>query len=196
MPYKDPEKRRANWFKNHEERLARQREYYRKHREKRLAAKRAAYDPEKQREKNRRYYAENREDLVEYARDYRKANPESAEKQRAKYRANRDSIRERRKELYWAGPERREKNYARVKRWLKNNPDKALTQHCKRLIMEATGLRMRDIPDEIAEAKAEQIKILRWVREQIVSGTSGSAQDRNGLDPKGAGQTSEAGDAQ
>jgi hypothetical protein len=37
---------------------------------------------------------------------------------------------------------------------------------------------------------------LEDLRAQIASGTSGSAQDPEGLDPKGAGPTGEAGDAQ
>jgi hypothetical protein len=35
----------------------------------------------------------------------------------------------------------------------------------------------------------------KWRCRAIASGTSGSAQDRNGLDPKGAGPTAESGDA-
>jgi hypothetical protein len=45
---------------------------------------------------------------------------------------------------------------------------------------------------DIAELRRE----IEGLKARIASGTSGSAQDPQGLDPKGAGPTGEAGDAQ
>lgn len=167
MPYANPEDRRANYHKNRERNAANLRESYRKHREKRLAAKREDYwsDPDKMRERNRQQYAANQEARVEYARAYRRENQEEvAAKARDRYRAGGEALKERRKELRQR-PEARRKAYAAMREWAERNPDKALTQHAKRLISEATGMQIRDIPNDLAEAKVEYIKLVRWVRE-------------------------------
>jgi hypothetical protein len=189
MPFKSPEDRRANWFKDHEKRKARSREYYRKHRAKRLAAKRAEYadDPEKLRERNRQQYAKNRDARVAYAKEYRLRNREAIlAKKAAEWRENKDEIKSRRKSYSIDLENRR----AYQREWQKRNPDKAALYYAKSLIAEQTGLAARDIPDDIALAKLEQLEITRWVREQ----SSASADAR----PKGGDGTeiAEADDAE
>lgn len=172
MPYADPEKRRANWFKNHEQRLARQREYYRKHREKRLAAKKAAYDAEKHREKNRRYYADNQEKLVSYAREYRKARSEElAQKARERYFAHHEEKKARRRELE-KRPEARERQNGYIRDWMERNPDKVARYKARRRLVEQTGAAPQEISDDLADAKAEELRIMRWVKDQLARNRS------------------------
>jgi hypothetical protein len=148
------------------------REQYAKHREKRLAAKREEYraDPEKMRARNRANYAKAKEIRVEKARQYRRDNREGVNAKAVdKYHRNADRINQRRAELRQR-PEHREKAYARTRKWLEQHPESAERQHAKRLLNEQTGVPIRDIPDELAEAKVEQLKISRWVREQKQEG--------------------------
>lgn len=141
---------------------------YAKHREKRLAAKRAKYqaDREAHRERNRRQYAKHQQKRVEYAREYRRKNRERlAAEARKKYAANAAEINARRA-IQRKEPEARQKQYAHMRDWLSRNPDKAQRMHAKRLINEQTGIPIRDIPNDVADAKVEQLKIGRWAREQ------------------------------
>jgi hypothetical protein len=165
MPYADPEKRRANWAKNRERNRQKLRASYAKHREKRLAAKRAEYleKSEEMRQRNRRQYAKNAEKRVQYARAYRAANADIVNARALeRYYRDRDKINER-------GKGYRERNYekiyARIERWRKAHPERVRLYGVKTLIKEATGMRYSDIPDDLAEAKALQLEIARWVRE-------------------------------
>lgn len=144
------------------------REQYAKHREKRLAEKKAAYetDPEAARAYNREMYAKHREKRVADARAYRaKKREELAAKARERYHAGGEELKARRRTLSKA-PHRRAKQDELQRRWAEKNPERAAVFYAKNLLAEQTGLRARDIPDDIAEAKVEQLKISRWVREQ------------------------------
>lgn len=137
------------------------REYYRKNRDKLLAQLRdqREVDREKLNERQRAQYAKHKEKRVEAAREYRRKNAEAiAAKAIKKYHENKDAISERRKGY-------RKKNYAKIyaaiQEWRKKNPERELLYHAKRLLNEATGIPIRDIPDELAEAKAAQIRLHR-----------------------------------
>lgn len=74
--------RRREYYEANKERIkARQREYYRKNREARIAYQREVYarngrpnvDPEKERERSRKYYAEHREEISERRKQKRMA---------------------------------------------------------------------------------------------------------------------------
>ncbi len=139
---------------------------YAKHAEKRRAEKKAEYaaDPEKFRQRNKIRYEKNKEDNVFYAREYRKNNREVVnQKAKEAYHAKRDA-RIARRRIYYR--ENYAKIYASIQEWRKRNPEKELRYHAKRLINEQTGLPIRDIPDDITEAKIVQLLITRWVREQ------------------------------
>jgi hypothetical protein len=152
--------------KTREEQLAYQRAQYAKHREKRLAAKKATYDPKKNKEKNDRYYAENREKLVQYARAYRAERKEElAAQAKARYYANHEEKKARRRELE-KRPEARERQYGYIRRWAERNADKIARYEARRRLVEATGASAAEISDDLADAKAAQLKIARWVREQ------------------------------
>lgn len=138
-----------------------QKRLYRKHREKRLAAKREEYaaDPDKLRERNRANYAKHAERRAADQRAYREANREKTNAEaRASYHRNKAKKRAYKQAYY----ERNyDKIYAKIQEWRKRNPERDLLYHAKRLLNEAVGIPIRDIPDELAEAKAEQIKLHR-----------------------------------
>src|SRR5574343_1665325 len=157
MPYADPEVARIKRKEAYVRRMAADPDYqkrlYRKHRDKRLAAKRASRSAniEAARVYQRAMYAKHREKNVEGARRYRLENADAVNaRAKEKYHANRDAINERRKGY-------RAKHYAKIyasnQKWRKENPDREFLYHAKRLLAEQTGLRVRDIPNEIAEAK-------------------------------------------
>jgi hypothetical protein len=167
-PAKYERERRA---KNPEHFRKLSRQYYRKHREKRLAEKRAEYeaDPEAARAYKRAQYAKHRDERLERARAYRrKKRDEVNAKAKERYYAGGEELKKRRRELS-KRPEAREKQYAHQKRWNEQNPDKQQRHYAKNLLAEQVGLRARDIPDDLADAKVEQLKISRWVREQLAA---------------------------
>lgn len=112
-----------------------QKKHYAKNLEKRRAEKRAAY-------------AADPELWKERAKRYRKENPEKYRASKARYRAKNGA-----------------KENARIKKWLGENPDRADIMNAKRCLREQTGIAMRDIPEEMAAAKAAQLKISRLVRD-------------------------------
>lgn len=147
------------------------RKSYQKHREKRLAEKRAERDadPDKARAYHRAMYAKHREERIERARQYRQKRREEVNaKAVERYHANRDTIVARQRELRQR-PEAKAKAVAAMAKWYQENPDRAIIHHAKRLLAEQVDCRIRDIPDDVAEAKAEQLKITRWVREQLAN---------------------------
>jgi hypothetical protein len=110
----------------------------------------------------------NSEKRVEDAREYRRKNRDEVNaKAVARYHANKEAVCERRRELD-KRPGARAKQYAYVRRWLKKNPDKALLMHAKRLLNEQTGIRIADIPDELAEVKVAQLNASRLARELLL----------------------------
>lgn len=150
-----------------EERLERQRAFYRKHREKRLLAKREewARDHDKMIARGRAQYAKHAEARKEYAREYRQRNRERlAVEALARYARNRDARLAQRK-VY--RKEHYAKIYARIQEWRKRNPEREQVYHAKRVLAEQTGVRVRDIPEEVALAKLEQLKVGRLVRELL-----------------------------
>jgi hypothetical protein len=137
------------------------REYYRAHRDKLLAQLREKreQDGDAVRARQRAKYAANKDKYAALAREYRRKNAAAiAARALAKYYANKEAINERRKgyrQKHYA------KIYARIQRWRKENPEREFLYHAKRLLAEQTGLRFADIPDDLAEAKAEQIRLHR-----------------------------------
>lgn len=144
-----------------------QRMMYAKHRDKRLAAVKAKREVniEEARAYQRAQYAKHREQRVADAREYRRKNREAVNAKAAQnYEAKRETINERRKGYR---QKHAAKIYARIQKWRQENPERELLYHAKRLLNEQTGVRIRDIPNDLAEAKVEQLKITRWVREEI-----------------------------
>lgn len=124
--------------------------------------------PEMRDEYMRQYREANREKARRYGRDYRdgkRGTPREQvlEMQRANYMRHREENLRRMKE--W-----RERNYPKVKanieRWLEANPDKKDLYAAKANLSQRFGLKVRDIPDDLALALVEQWKIKRWLREQ------------------------------
>lgn len=142
-----------------------QRAQYRKHRDKRLAAKRTEWRDRHDEllERQRAQYAKHKEKRVAYAREYRiQKRDEVNARARERYYENRDEINERRKGYrarHYA------KIYARIQKWRAENPEREFLYHAKRLLNEQTGIPFAEIPAELAEAKVEQLKITRWVRD-------------------------------
>lgn len=165
MPYKDPEVAKERRRAYHQALRARDPEYqkrqYQKHRDKRREAKRAEYaaDPEKFRARNQDNYTKHAEKRAADARRYRAEHREKVNAEaRASYHRNKAKNRARRKQYYI---DNYDKIYTAIQRWRKRNPDRELLYHAKRLLNEATGIRIAEIPDELAEAKAMQIKLHR-----------------------------------
>jgi hypothetical protein len=52
-----------------------------------------------------------------------------------------------------------------VKDWRSRNRARHLLQQAKLLLSRSTGLHYRNVPEDLAEAKALQLEIARWVRE-------------------------------
>ena len=113
-----------------------QKEHYARNLEKRRAEKRAAYRADPELCKER-------------AKRYRIEHPEKYREMKARYRAKNG-----------------EKENARVRKWLEENPERAEILNAKRCLRDQTGIAMRDIPEELASAKAAQLQIDRWLREQ------------------------------
>lgn len=124
--------------------------------------------PEMRAEYMRQYRETHREKARQYARDYRdgkRGTPREKvlEMQRASFKRNREAnlarMREYRQRTY---PER----YAQIKRWLRENPDKADLYSAKVSLSHSLGIPIREIPIDLAEAKVAEWKIVRWLREQ------------------------------
>lgn len=136
MAYKDAETARAAARRFREANPGYGRAQYAKHAEKRRAAKVAAYHADE--ESSRRSQRER------YAR-----NAATVKQQQADYRKrNRAALAQ------------------QQKAWREANPDRVALEAAKRALMVQTGVRMRDIPDDLAETKAIQLEIRRWAREQ------------------------------
>lgn len=143
------------------------RRYYAANREKLLAQKREHYEEHHDEliARGRANYAKHKEKRIEYAREYRRRNRERLNAEALeRYQRNREARLEQRKGYRKANAA---KIYARIQAWRKRNPDKEFLYHAKRVLAEATGMRVADIPDDIAQAKVEQLKITRWIREQL-----------------------------
>lgn len=121
------------------------------------------------------------ESLAEYHRAYREKNREwinekqnaarKGEKrghilslQRERYRRNLEVARQRAREY---AATHREEAKARRKAWPDQNPERHDFHIARNNLATSLGLKPRDIPDELVEAKIEQLKITRWVREQL-----------------------------
>lgn len=143
------------------------REYYARNRKKLLAQlkeKRRVHG-EAMRERARANYAKHREKRQEAARNYRRENAEAVNaKAKEKYWENRDEINARRYILN-KSPRRKAVFQEYIRKWREQNPDKEIRYHAKRLLSEATGVAIRLIPDELAEAKVGQIMVVRAIRE-------------------------------
>ena len=176
MPYADPEKRRAKMQEWYSRNPDYQKEQYAKHRAKRLAAKAAAYaaEPEKMRARNKESYAKFAEKRAAEQRAYRAANREKTNKEaRESYHRNKAKRRKTKLAYY---KKNYDKIYSYIQDWRKRNPERELLYHAKRLLNEAVVIRIAEIPQDLAIAKAEQIKVLRAAKAMSASG-----QDQNGL---------------
>lgn len=152
------ERCRLNYAKNREKRLAQKREQFIERHDEMIA-------------RQREQYAKHREKRVEYAREYRRRNQEKiAAKAMEKYRANRDAINARRKERLAEDPELKARKYAQIVRAKKANPVRQALDHAKHVLAEQTGLRFRDIPDELAEAKLLQLELHRLAKTAPITG--------------------------
>jgi hypothetical protein len=151
---KDPEAARAY-----------QRAQYAKHREKRLAAKKAARDADVEASKayQRAMYAKHAERRAADAREYRKRNRDDVNaRAMERYYAKHDSISERRKQ-YRA--KTKEADYAKIREWCERNPHRVQVYRAKIVIAEQVGCRVRDVTEEMAQAKIAQLSVSRAIRE-------------------------------
>lgn len=123
--------------------------------------------PEMRAEYMRQYREAHREKAKRYAKDYRNGKRGTTrervlEMQRASYMRNREENLARMKEYRERTmPER----VAAIKRWLDANPDKKDLYAAKANLSQQYGLKVRDIPDDLALALVEQWKLKRLVKE-------------------------------
>jgi hypothetical protein len=124
------------------------------------------HTPESKAEYHRAYREKNRELIREKQNAARKSEKREhiLARDRAIYRRNVEVNRERAREY---AAQHREEAKARRKAWPEKNPDRYTFHVARSTLAQSVGLRPRDIPDELAEAKAEQLKIARWVRQQM-----------------------------
>ena len=83
------------------------------------------------------------------------------ERQRVRYIENRDAIRAQNAASY---QRHREKRLAYQKALAEKDTVKHAIKTAKRVLAGQTGVRIRDIPDDLAEAKALQLAIRRYSR--------------------------------
>ena len=140
------------------EQLEKRRAYWRE-----WAKQKRIKDGDSLREYQRSQYAKHREKRAAEARERRAANREQYNaKSLERYHANRDEKNaQRRERMSKKSPEDKAKIYAKILEWKKQNPDRELFHHAKRLLAESTGMRFSDVPDDLAEAKVMQILIHR-----------------------------------
>jgi hypothetical protein len=127
---------------------------------------RRVHTPESKAEYHRLYREKNRERIRQNQRAerYGERREHVLARDRAIYRRNVEINRQRAREY---AAEHREEAAARRKEWPEKNPDRYTFHIARNCIAQSVGLRPSEIPDELAEAKAEQLKIARWVREQM-----------------------------
>lgn len=97
---------------------------------------------------NKKRYVADPEQFKRRAKQYRESNQEKYREQKARYRTDNAT-----------------KENDRIKKWNEENPDRADIQNAKRILHEQTGLAIRGIPADLADAKVAQLKISRWVRD-------------------------------
>jgi hypothetical protein len=160
MSYKDPEKRRAYLEASRDERLKKKREFYqanieRLRKERREAARQErAEDPEKVRERKRKWNRANRDKIRDYARKEREVDPERVRargrKANHKYRAtNLEKVRARSREImakrYHANVEKFRKlkrDAARKERM--ENPEKVRARQRANNLRASYGMTVED----------------------------------------------------
>lgn len=93
----------------------------------------------------------------------READPDAYRAARREhYAMNRDAIRQQQAAAYVRN---RETLLAREKEQREANPERAALQMAKRILARQNDMRIRDIPDDLAEVKALQLEIGRWARQ-------------------------------
>jgi hypothetical protein len=146
-------------------------------------------NPEKVRERNRRYYAKNSEKVKEAVRRYRDENPEKVrERQRRWYAENPEKAIEATKRWQAENPEKvreskkrwRADNHEKVreenKRWRAENPEKVrgskkrrrdrlAPSYLKDLIAKKYDINYSEIGDELINAKRREIKYYRQLKQ-------------------------------
>lgn len=134
--------------------------------------------PESKAEYHRAYREKNREWINEKqnAARWSEKREHILARDRAIYRRNIEIARQRAREY---AAQHREEAKARRKAWPEQNPERNYFHIVRSNLAQSTGLKPRELPDDLVEAKVEQLKITRWVREQIAaSGMSASGRDR------------------
>lgn len=92
----------------------------------------------------------------------RHANPEAyREKARKRYAEKGDEIRARNAASY---QRHREKRLAHEKAAREASPERQALSVAKRILSRSVGIRIRDIPDDLAEAKALELQIKRAIQ--------------------------------
>lgn len=123
------------------------------------------------------------ESLAEYHRAYREKNRDLInqkqnaarqgekrghilERDRAIYRRNVETERRRAREY---AAQHREEAMARRKAWPEKNPERNYFHITRNNLAQSMGLKPREIPSDLVEAKVEQLKIMRWVKERLAN---------------------------
>lgn len=105
------------------------------------------------------------------SRRLREADPEAYRaKRREHYAENRDTIRQQQAASY---ERNRTVLLAREKAQREANPERAALGMAKRILARQNDMRIRDIPDELAEVKVLQLEIGRWARREIADDKAG-----------------------
>jgi len=85
-------------------------------------------------------------------------------RQRQRYAANGDAIRAQNARSY---QRHREKRLAHEKLQREAYPERAALSLAKRCLSRQAGVRIRDIPDDLAAAKAAELELIRLIREKM-----------------------------
>lgn len=140
--------------------------------------------PESRAEYHRLYREKNREVINEKQNAARQGEKREhiLARDRDIYRRNAEANRQRAREY---ARQHREEAKARRKAWPEQNPERNFFHMARSNLAQSVGLKPRDIPDDLAEAKAEQLKIVRWLKEQTSAKADRSAKRQ---DPQGLGR--------
>lgn len=137
----------------------------------------AKANPDKIRAAKARYYEKNKEKVKaknrEWQRAWREANPETAkerERNRKKDRSYEKTPEFRAKRATYVrkriaeNPALRERHLELRRRWGVRNPDKIMRSMARAILAKSVGVDTRDVPLDLAEAKAAQLKAWRAAR--------------------------------
>lgn len=133
---------------------------------------------ENQKKSNKKYRRNNPEKVREACRKWRESNPEKAKKATTNWRErNPDNVQKWSRTSYSKNPEKskeattnwRNKNRRRFnennRKNLKAQRDRMNDTYIKRTLYQGTSLKSADIPEALIEAKREQIKLKRLIKD-------------------------------